>query len=144
MNKELLNFLFKLFLLTITLYFTCEFALKSNHINTHISILTVIIVAVVVCVLFLIFRSNSTIGISEGESNNKIFTKDLFDFILKVLLISITIYFICDFAERANTMNTRTSVISIIGLTILVCVIFLIFRKKDSSSSSILSPSNST
>lgn len=143
MNKELLNFLFKLFLLTITLYFTCEFALKSNNMNTHISVLTVIVVAVIVCVLFLIFRSNPTKGTSEGGTSNKILTKDLFDFVLKVLLISITIYFICDFAERATTMNTRTSIISVVVLTVLVCGLFLIFRK-DTSPSSLLSPSNPT
>jgi hypothetical protein len=132
MNKELLGFLFKLFLLTITLYFTCEFALKSNNINTHISILTVIAVSIVVCVIFLIYRSNKSTGISRAQSSNSIFTKDLFDFILKVLLISITIYFICDFAENAKTMNTRNSILSIIGLTILVCVLFLVFRKEKS------------
>jgi membrane protein DedA with SNARE-associated domain len=134
MNKELLGFLFKLFLLTITLYFTCEFALKSNNMNTHISVVSVIAVAVIVCILFLIFRCQKTEGISVRQSIDTFFTRDLFDFILKVILITITIYFICDFAEKSPTMNTRTSIISVMVLTIIVCVMFLIFRKDTSPS----------
>lgn len=145
MNKELLGFLFKLFLLSITLYFTCEFALKSKNMNTHISIITVIAVTIIVCVLFLVFgckKSSSDTGLLEGGSNNhKFLNKDLFDFVLKVLLISVTIYFICDFAEKATTMNTRISIISVMILTIIICVLFLFFKK---DSSSLLSPSPSS
>lgn len=138
MNKELLGFLFKVFLLTLTLYFTCEFALQSSNMNTHISIVTLIVVTILVCVTFIIFRCRDNNGETTSSGHGR---KDLFDFVLKVFLLTITIYFICDFAEKATTMNTRLSVISVMIIAILVCVLFLFIRTKPSE---LLSDTTST
>ena len=95
--KDLYGFVFKLLLLCVTLYFTCEFALNSKTINTRTGIFSLIGLTILVCIVFWFFRCNP-----EGEisAKNKP-RKDILDFVLKLLLLSITIYFICDFAEKS-------------------------------------------
>lgn len=124
--KDLYGFVFKLLLLCVTLYFTCEFALNSKTINTRTGIFSLIGLTILVCIVFWFFRCNP-----EGEisAKNKP-RKDILDFVLKLLLLSITIYFICDFAEKSKHMNSKFSLTVIVILTIFVCALYLNVKRK--------------
>ncbi len=57
-------------------------------------------------------------------------SREIFDFVLKLLLFSVTLYFICDFADKAQTINTHYSISAIMILTVVGGISFLLIRCK--------------
>jgi len=56
--------------------------------------------------------------------------QEILHFIFKLFTFIITLYFICDFVQKTDSIDTHISIGIIIVITIIVCIIFVLIRCK--------------